>query len=98
MVSNLSTQLPMGVILVGVRTPAYRVPSMTPLEALRTRCNRRSFLGYSAAGLGTFALASLLNPKLFADTKVEKWAGAIKPQHKPRVKRVIYLYMAGGPS
>jgi Protein of unknown function (DUF1501) len=71
---------------------------MTPLEALRTRCNRRSFLGHSAAGLGTFALAGLLNPRLFADTKVEKWAGAIKPHHKPKVKRVIYLYMAGGPS
>jgi Protein of unknown function (DUF1501) len=71
---------------------------MTPLVSLRTRCNRRSFLGQSAAGIGTFALAGLLNPRLFAETKSDKWPGAIKPHHKAKVKRVIYLYMAGGPS
>ena len=60
--------------------------------------NRRAFLGRSAAGLGSFALADLLKPGLFADGKVEKWPGAISPHHKPKVKRVIYLYMAGGPS
>lgn len=60
--------------------------------------NRRSFLGRSAAGIGTFALAELLKPGLFADGKIEKWSGAITPHHKPKVKRVIYLYMAGGPS
>jgi hypothetical protein len=68
---------------------------MTPLL---TRCNRRSFLGRSAAGLGTLALADLLAPGLFADAKVEKWPGAVRPHHAPKVKRVIYLYMAGGPS
>jgi hypothetical protein len=71
---------------------------MTRFEALRTHCNRRSFLGQSLAGLGTFGLANLLNPSLFADARVEKWAGAIKPHHKPRIKRVIWLCMAGGPS
>src|SRR6476660_7317193 len=71
---------------------------MTPFEALRTNCNRRSFLGQSLAGLGTFALAHFLDPRLFADTKVEKWPGAIKPHFKPKVKRVIWLCMAGGPS
>ena len=71
---------------------------MTSLEALRTRCNRRSFLGQSLAGLGTFSLAGLFNPSLFADGKVERWPGAIKPHHKPRIKRVIWLCMAGGPS
>jgi Protein of unknown function (DUF1501) len=71
---------------------------MIPFEALRTHCNRRSFLGHSLGGLGTFGLAAFLNPQLFADSKVEKWPGAIKPHHKPRVKRVIWLCMAGGPS
>jgi Protein of unknown function (DUF1501) len=71
---------------------------MTPLEALHSHCNRRSFLGQSLAGLGTFALANLFSPSLFAEGKVEKWPGAIKPHFKPRIKRVIWLCMAGGPS
>jgi hypothetical protein len=71
---------------------------MTPFESLRTRCNRRSFLGQSMAGLGTFALANVLNPQLFAESKVERWPGAIKPHFKPKIKRVIWLCMAGGPS
>jgi Protein of unknown function (DUF1501) len=71
---------------------------MNPFESLRTRGNRRSFLGHSMAGLGTFALANVLNPQLFADSKVERWPGAIKPHFKPRIKRVIWLCMAGGPS
>jgi hypothetical protein len=71
---------------------------MTPLESLRTRCNRRSFLGNSLAGLGTFALANLFHPSLFAEGKIEKWPGAIKSHFKPKVKRVIWLCMAGGPS
>jgi hypothetical protein len=71
---------------------------MTPFESLRTNCNRRSFLGQSLAGLGTFALANLFHPSLFAEGKVEKWPGAIKPHFKPKIKRVIWLCMAGGPS
>ena len=67
-------------------------------EAFRNRCNRRSFLNHSLAGLGTFALAGLLNPRLFAETKVDRWTGAIQPHHKANVKRVIWLCMAGGPS
>src|SRR5947209_1916867 len=67
-------------------------------EALRTRCKRRSFLGQSLAGLGTLAVANLFNPDLFGEGKVEKWPGAIKPHFKPRIKRVIWLCMAGGPS
>jgi hypothetical protein len=71
---------------------------MNLFNQLRTQCNRRSFLGQSAAGIGTFALGGLLNPQLFAEQKVEKWPGSIKPHHPAKVKRVIYLYMAGGPS
>lgn len=49
---------------------------------------RREFLKYSATGIGTAALATLLNPQLSADS----------PHVTPRAKRVIYLFMHGGPS
>jgi hypothetical protein len=71
---------------------------MIPFDSLRTQYNRRSFLGQSLAGLGTFALANMFHPSLFAEGKVEKWTGAIKPHFKPKIKRVIWLCMAGGPS
>ncbi len=57
---------------------------------------RRAFLGRGVAGLGMFALNSLLQPKLFGD---EKWRGVVNPlHHAARAKRVIFLYQAGGPS
>jgi hypothetical protein len=66
---------------------------------------RRAFLGQTARGLGSLALASLVNPMLLsaAETpgaaKTDKWRGVINPLHfPPRAKRVIYLCMAGGPS
>lgn len=61
---------------------------------------RRTFLGRSAAGIGSLALASLLNPRLLGDAApAEKWRGIIHPLHHPaKIKRVIYLYQAGGPS
>jgi len=46
--------------------------------------SRRAFLSHTGSGLGSFALASLLQPRLLA-------AAA-------RAKRVIHLYQAGGPS
>jgi len=63
---------------------------------------RRTFLSRAATGIGSVALASLLNPtRALADEKIalEKWPGLIKPLHHPaKAKRVIHLYMAGGPS
>ncbi len=62
---------------------------------------RRAFLGRSGAGLGTLALASLLKPDLLpgAEAKSERWPGVVRPLHfAPKAKRVIWLYMAGGPS
>jgi hypothetical protein len=52
---------------------------------------RRHFFGRSATGLGAAALSTLL------DEEDVIAAGAF-PNHAPRAKRVIYLYMAGGPS
>ena len=77
---------------------------MTLYEQLRLRASRRSFLGQAACGMGSIALASLLNLKLLAeakksDAKVEKWPGVVTPlHHAAKVKRVIFLYMAGGAS
>lgn len=63
--------------------------------------NRRCFLNHSATGLGSVALASLLQPELFAGEKSTATnAPGISglPHFPPRIKRVIYLYMSGGPS
>ena len=63
--------------------------------------SRRAFLGRSYLGLGSVALGSLLSRErlLGADAKLQKWPGILKELHHPaKVKRVIYLYMAGGPS
>jgi len=62
---------------------------------------RRAFLGRAAQGVGTVALASLLNPALLraATAKPDRWPGVVKPFHfPPKAKRVIWLTMAGGPS
>jgi hypothetical protein len=64
---------------------------------------RRIFLGRTAQGIGGAALASLLGSSLLAaagkpDEKNGP-KGVIHPLHfQPRVKRVIWLTMAGGPS
>src|SRR4051812_32254973 len=68
--------------------------------------NRRTFLTQSAYGLGTMALASLLNPTasraaaaVAAQAPTGKWRGVINPPHFPvKAKRIIHLCMAGGPS
>jgi hypothetical protein len=60
---------------------------------------RRAFLGRTAAGIGTFALSSLLQPAARASAATEKWPGSVHPLHfPPKAKRVIFLSMAGGPS
>jgi Protein of unknown function (DUF1501) len=79
---------------------------MNPLERAATEINRRAFLRRSGTGLGFLALSSLLNPALLTargsgsgGVKIEKWPGLLNPPHFPsRVRRVIHLYMAGGPS
>ena len=66
---------------------------MSFYEQLRLRASRRSFLGRAACGMGTLALASLADPKVLGGS------GTVNPLHHPaKVKRVIYLYMAGGAS
>ncbi|HWE01385.1 MAG TPA: DUF1501 domain-containing protein [Tepidisphaeraceae bacterium] len=61
---------------------------------------RRRFFGRTATGIGAAALASLLNPSLFASTTAAPGMhGVLKTlQFAPKAKRVIYLFMSGGPS
>lgn len=75
-------------------------------DELALQQTRRSFLRRGGAGMGAVALGALLNPGAFAaddkkagKVEVEDWQGVVAPLHfKRRAKRVIHLYMAGGPS
>jgi hypothetical protein len=72
---------------------------MRDSDSLRMRLNRRTFLGRASGGLGSLALASLLNPSLLRAEPSGRWRGVVDPPHvPPRAKRVIFLYMSGGPS
>ncbi len=62
---------------------------------------RRTLLGRTAHGLGSLALASLMNGGLRADDAAPRLAthGALGKLHfAPKAKRVIYLFMSGAPS
>lgn len=61
---------------------------------------RRHFFGRGAMGIGAAALGSLLNPNLFSAFADEAAGGRIlgNTDFAPKAKRVIYLFMAGGPS
>ncbi len=62
---------------------------------------RRSFLGHVTRGVGSMALASLLDPSWSHLTHAaeKRWTGVIETlHHQPRAKRVIFLCMAGGMS
>ncbi|MEE8117471.1 MAG: DUF1501 domain-containing protein [Gemmatimonadales bacterium] len=70
--------------------------------------NRRTFLSTSGVGLGSLALSTLLGadaPPESARLPLRRKNGAPEyrglpglPHHTPKVKRVIFLCMAGGPS
>jgi hypothetical protein len=78
---------------------------MNPAERLAF-LRRRAFLRYTGTGLGSVALGSLLDPGMLRaapgqgdKVEVPRWAGVVRPLHfKQRVKRIIFLTMAGGPS
>ncbi|WP_234736985.1 DUF1501 domain-containing protein [Tellurirhabdus bombi] len=69
-------------------------------DEIHDQLSRRNFLGRASAGIGTLALASLLNPKdLFAGGTKPGESGALgKPHFPPKVKRIIYLFQSGAPS
>ena len=62
---------------------------------------RRQFFGRTATGIGALALTSLLNSRLLAGDEplVAGTAGALPEfSFAPKAKRIIYLFMSGGPS
>ena len=67
--------------------------------------NRRHFFGRAATGIGTAALANLLNPTPTVGATVQPEAAAFEDRgvlgqthFAPKAKRVIYLFMSGAPS
>ncbi len=74
---------------------------MNPLQEHALRETRRYFFGRCAAGIGTAALASLLEPRLFAAEAAspDKPLGVLPGlHHRPTAKRVIWMFMADAPS
>jgi hypothetical protein len=66
---------------------------MQPIERLQ-QVTRRKFFQQCGTGMGALALASLLEPKLFAADA----ARHIGPHFAPKAKNIIYLFQSGGPS
>ena len=65
-----------------------------------TSSNRRTFLRRGGLGLGSVALSSLLaaEGRAGSASSANRPGRSDTPHHPPRVKRVIFLCMAGGPS
>jgi hypothetical protein len=76
---------------------------MLPPHEFQRFMTRRHFFRRTTLGLGTAALASLLNERVVASTPASSssapTAGLLPGLHfAPRAKRVIFLFMSGGPS
>ena len=68
--------------------------SVKPLGEHALMMTRRQLFGRSTLGLGTAAMANLIGSNLSAETD-----GVLTlPHHAPKAKRVISLFMSGGPS
>jgi hypothetical protein len=82
--------------------PNHQVSSSPPTEDERLLAmTRRHFFGRCAMGLGSIALASLLGGQKAPGASVQAMANPFapqKPHFAPRVKNIIFLFMAGGPS
>ena len=59
---------------------------------------RRQLLGKTSTGIGVAALASLLNPNLFAEDASAVGGLPGLPHFAPKAKRIIYLHQSGAPS
>ncbi|QMU26634.1 DUF1501 domain-containing protein [Adhaeribacter radiodurans] len=65
---------------------------------LNRKLDRRNFLLRTASGLGAVALGGLLGNWTLGAAPREKELEAIRQRVAPKAKRVVYLFMAGGPS
>lgn len=85
-----------------------RVTGTGTAGALPLQLARRTFLAHSGFGLGSIALTSLLardgvlaaaSGAEASGPDIERWSGVVRPlHHRPRIRRVIFLCMAGGAS
>src|SRR5687767_10815580 len=66
-------------------------------HAIRLALTRRHFFSRTSAGIGGAALASLLNPDLFAAGETAPGLPGL-PHFAAKAKRVIFLHQSGGPS
>ena len=73
---------------------------MADQKSLQHFQTRRQFFGQSATGIGTAALASLFNPRLFAAGPQDLQSGGLPsiPHFTPTAKRVIFLHQSGAPA
>ena len=60
--------------------------------------SRRQMLNRSAVGFGGLALKGLLSGECLADSALSHPRAPRLPHFVPRAKRVIFLFMHGGPS
>lgn len=70
--------------------------SQPSLSSLVGSCDRRSFFARTGGGLGALGLAQLLGAPEAAGAAGDPTAPR-GPHHRPRVRRVIQLFMNGGP-
>ena len=73
---------------------------MDPAIELSQRLNRRQLLANAARPLGAAVLASLLSNSAHAGPAPAASQGGLPglPHFAPKAKRVIYMFMCGGPS
>ena len=71
---------------------------MDPILETRLALTRRHFFGRSAAGIGTAALACLLNEDVSAGGPGRAGGLPGLPHFPPKARRVIYLFQSGAPS
>ena len=74
---------------------------MTPIERSLLQVTRRHFYSRCIAGLGGIALGELLGGGGLGAASIDRDRSPLAPKDPhfhPRVKRVVYLFMAGAPS
>src|SRR5437868_472133 len=76
-----------------------QIPESLFCQHVNFAMNRRDFFSRFAMGLGGVALGNLLQGSSSAADPRNPFAGILdKPHFAPKAKRIIYLFMAGGPS
>lgn len=88
------------------------IPDSPELREIDRKLNRRNFLVKTSLGLGSLAVGSLLGAKMLPGAARLAGAGPAGasglspeaemlsrlPHFAPKAKRIVYLFMAGGPS